>query len=200
MHINLICAKVNSLFNSFIKGELDEKENQFVREHLALCVNCRYKYQKLKELLALFGNEYTPKTSRKNAELLENKEYEYCKQNLSAYCDNEMSFDESVKFKKYIIKTPKAREELKKLYKLRELLQNSYKNLTKKFNHDFSKIIVNQLYHKSAPFRLPSAREFAASLVLIVILFTILGVGTLMAKSINKTIAGKISHYSHKVR
>lgn len=189
MHINLICAKVNSLLPSFIEGTLEEKEENFVLEHLKICVKCRYKYQKMKKLMSLFENDYThPKTA-------DDKEYEYFTQNLSAYCDNELPFEESVKFKKYIIKTPKAREKLRETYKLRELLKQSHQNLIKKFNHDFSKSIPKQLYKKPSTLFIPPRREFAAGLILIVLLFTILGLGTIVTKSFNKDLAGKISHF-----
>lgn len=65
--------------------------------------------------------------------------------NLSAYVDNELSDEENIKVKKYIISNPQARQELEDLYKLRKVMQNSFEKTKQETKVDFSKFILRRI-------------------------------------------------------
>lgn len=187
MHINLICAKVKSLLKDYIQGSIDIKDSLFIQEHLKICVNCRHTYQTLKRQLS---EDVTTKAEG----ILQQKEDTYYMQNLSAYYDNELSFDESVRMKKYLIKTPSAREELKKLHNFRILLQKVHKSVLKKANFDYSKTILKRLDKSTVPEQFTLIQKFAA-VILLILFFTVCLCGALyFSKQGVLKIAHKISH------
>ncbi len=148
MNDNMICSKVNSMLALFIDGKLTTMQEEFVKDHLATCNGCRTKYDYLKKLVDTLKSSYQEnKEQIKTASGgLKIKEYEYYKQNLSAYFDNELPFEDSVRFKKYIMKIPLARQELQRVYDLQQMLKNNWIYNQKKLNQDFSKSVINTVY------------------------------------------------------
>ncbi len=148
MHNDLICSRINSMLSMYIDGKLSPIEVEIVEEHLRVCESCKKKYEYLKQLITTLKSAYKQDQNIdeiKSADF-KIKEYEYYKQNLSAYLDNELDFEDSVRFKKYIIKIPLARRELQKYFDLQKMLKTNWKNNQKQLNQDFSKIIINELY------------------------------------------------------
>ena len=146
MYNKLICAKVNSMLSLYLDGKLSPVQEEFVKQHLSQCGNCLEKYNNLKKLLDVLQVSYLQSNAQKVDTVLKINEYEYYQQNLSAYFDNELSFDESVRLKHYIVKIPFARQELQKMYNLQKLMQKNCSYIKKKMNQDFSKNIINKFY------------------------------------------------------
>ena len=84
-------------------------------------------------------NEYPTKVTTTS------QQYRVFQDNLSAYIDNELNSDESIKVKKFTINNKNARKELQENYNLRKLMKNSFKKTKYETRQDFSKSILKQL-------------------------------------------------------
>ena len=73
------------------------------------------------------------------------QQYRLFKNDLSAYIDNELSEDESIKIKKFTINNKNARKELEDNYNIRRLMNESYRKSLADVKKDFSKNILKQL-------------------------------------------------------
>ena len=151
MDNKMMCSKVNSMLAMYIDGKLDEMQEEFVKDHLQTCPGCRTKYEYLKKLVDTLKSSYASSDYSREAEknkvaAFKIQEYEYYRQNLSAYFDNELPFEDSVRFKKYIMKIPVARQELQKIYDLQEMLKNNWAHNRKRLNQDLSKTIISRAY------------------------------------------------------
>ena len=187
MPINLICAKVKSLLNDYINGTIDVKESLFIKEHLKICVNCRYTYQTMKK------QKLEPDIQSQDG-ILRQKEDNYYMQNLSAYYDNELSFEDSVRMKKYFSKTPAAREELKKLHRLRILLQKVHNTTLKKANINYSKTILKKLNNTNSKVLFTLIQKFATAILLILLFAACISGALYFSKQGVLKITHKISH------
>ena len=65
--------------------------------------------------------------------------------NLSAYVDNELPAEESIKIKKITINNKQARKELEDTYNIRKLMGESFRKTKTDIKHDFSKNVMRQL-------------------------------------------------------
>ena len=83
-----------------------------------------------------------------------------------------MSFEEGVQFKKYVVKIPSARQDLKMVYKLREILNNNKLNLEKKCNKNLGKPVLNKLYKKNDYFMFVS--KFETAMIFIMSIFSMI--------------------------
>ena len=98
-------------------------------------------------LISLFlhelEEEYTP--TKNSAGQATSQQYRLFKTNLSAYIDNELSSDESLKMKKYTISNKQARKDLEDSYNIRRLMNESFLKTKNEAKKDFSKTIIKQL-------------------------------------------------------
>ena len=177
MQNELICTKVISLLSLYIDGKLSLMQKEFVDEHLKHCSKCREKYNNLKNLLHNLKHNYPEKIQPdKNKSNTRKNNFEYSNDNLSAYFDNELPFEESVKLKKYIMKMPLAREELKKVYELQKLLHKNLENTRKKMPYDFSKIIIQKINTTTKTKNITLWSKTAALIITILICISLVGV------------------------
>jgi len=70
------------------------------------------------------------------------EQYSFFKNNLSAYIDNELPANESLKVKKYTINNKNAKTELEKSYKLSGILRDSFNKTKESLKHDFSEKVL----------------------------------------------------------
>lgn len=175
MREKLICTKVISLLSLFIDGKLSKAQQEFVVEHLKSCYTCREKYENLKNLLNNLKASYIDEIVHHENKFVK-KEFDYYKENLSAYFDNELPFEESVRFKKYIMKLPLAREELQKIYELKKMIHKNLENSQKKMNTDFSKVIVRKIYAKQKMEKIINWTKTAALIFVFLICATLASV------------------------
>lgn len=195
MNQNSSCIKVTKLLALYIDNKLDKSSYEFVKSHLKTCPECYQKYLMLKELIYELRTAYNKliNHSKKQAKTTQFniKEYENFQTNVSAYFDNELPLNESVKMKKYMIKYPNARKELEEIYNLHTHINSSYLSVKRFFNTDFSKKICYKLqgkpenYQKLIYFKIAS---YAGLILTIAALtFAILPVGrTVIEKQLKK--------------
>ena len=73
------------------------------------------------------------------------REYETFYKNISPYIDDELCYDDSIKFRKYLLKSKPARGELANAYKLKNNIRLSVSNFKNGLNINYSKKIIRKL-------------------------------------------------------
>lgn len=146
---NQICKKVASMLSLYIENKLDDEEKFFVENHFINCVSCYQKYLEMKKIVNNLHLEY--KKLLDEFEKIESnqnfsiREYETFYNNISPYIDDELNYDESIQFRKYILKSKSARTELANAYKLKNNIKRSIAKLKDSSNINFSKRILKKL-------------------------------------------------------
>ena len=146
---NQICKKVASMLSLYIENKLDDEEKFFVENHFVNCVSCYQKYLEMKKIVNNLHLEY--KKLLDEFEKIESnqnfsiREYETFYNNISPYIDDELNYDESIQFRKYILKSKSARTELANAYKLKNNIKRSIAKLKDSSNINFSKRILKKL-------------------------------------------------------
>ena len=117
------CERIRNLVYYYIYNELDPALEEYISMHLEECKECNLYYH----------------------DMLQNiKENKYLEE-ISAYIDNELSDNESIKVKKNIINNVNAREEFERMNSLTELLKSSLSRKNNSAKHDYTKLIFRQL-------------------------------------------------------
>ena len=146
---NQICKKVASMLSLYIENKLDDEEKFFVENHFINCVSCYQKYLEMKKIVNNLHLEY--KKLLDEFEKIESnqnfsiREYETFYNNISPYIDDELNYDESIQFRKYILKSKSARTDLANAYKLKNNIKRSIAKLKDSSNINFSKRILKKL-------------------------------------------------------
>lgn len=147
--MELTCAQMDVLISFYIDKELSEALRQQVEEHLKHCSACRAKYDIISSMIADIKGCYVKEGESTQATSVQNKssthQYQFFKNNLSAYIDNELNNDDSLKVKKFTINNKKARKELEDNFNIRKLMNDSFKKCKTDAKRDFSKSIIKQL-------------------------------------------------------
>ena len=112
---NPICKQIESMLCLYIENKLTIEEKLFVENHFNECETCYKKYLEMKEILKNLHFEYT-KLMKELKESEEKKvfcirEYENFFENISPYIDDELCYEDSIKFRKYLLKSKTARGE-----------------------------------------------------------------------------------------
>ena len=147
--MKLTCSQMDVLITFYIDKELSSNLKSQVEDHLKNCPTCRAKYDIVKSMIIELKNSYennnkTPNKQVKNSKI-SSEQFRLFKNNLSAYVDNELSNEESLKIKKYTINNLQARKELEDNYNIRKLMQESFKKSEAEAKRDFSKQVLKQL-------------------------------------------------------
>lgn len=144
-----VCKKVISLLSLYIENKLDLEDRIFVENHFIDCSDCYQKYLEMKEIINNLHFEYEKLLSefeRIEANKMFNiREYESFYKNISPYIDDELSYDESINFRKYLLKSKSARAELAVAYGLKNNIKHSVADFKNGLNFNLSKKIVKQL-------------------------------------------------------
>lgn len=140
MNKELTCQQVSALLNFYIEDKLNPRLKEYVNLHLSKCPKCRQKISDLKKILAKYSNPTTKKESQEEAKLPPKSYY-----SLSAYVDNELPQDETLKIKKMTISNPSARKELETMYKFRKIMHTAYEKTKNESHFDYSRNILSQL-------------------------------------------------------
>lgn len=137
------------MISLYIDGKLNDEHKQIVEKHFEECPKCFEKYKAMKEVVENLKLSYERLLNEfeamENANLFNIREYERFSDNLSAYMDNELSYEESVKFRKYLLKSKSARNDLTTAYKVKNAMQDTILANYLDNQFDFSKKIVTQL-------------------------------------------------------
>ena len=150
--MELTCAQMDVLLSFYIEEELSKALKKQVEEHLEKCPSCRAKFDIIKTMLADLKTTYN--IENKDANLNKTREdyhaatsehYRVFQNNLSAYLDNELTSEESIKLKKFTINNKTARKDLEDCYNIRRLMNDSFKKTKLDTKQDFSKSILRQM-------------------------------------------------------
>lgn len=149
----LSCMQIDTLLSLYVNNKLNKTLARFVELHLENCPKCMAKYETLKKALndltlvqdnIIDLNIDLSDTNAEN-EVLLRKRTKSLVQYLSPYLDSELSDEEGLKVKKYIVSNLEAREILEKMYKLKKALHSCFENSKSKIKIDYSKFIIRQL-------------------------------------------------------
>lgn len=175
MTINLTCTQVSALLSFYIDDKLSSQLKQFVEAHLATCPTCRAKLDALNNMVKSL-KEVHEKLANIKPEQQENpdsEQYNNFKTNLSAYVDNELSDEDNIKIKKYVISNIKAREELENMYKLKKLLNNSFDLARNESKEDYARYILRRIDIHEEVYGPDSFAKVVALFIVILTVFTI---------------------------
>ena len=172
MTINLTCTQVSALLSFYIDDRLSAQLKQFVESHLEVCPSCRAKFEALKAMVSSLKEVHEKMTAVKsdynsNQVSPQNEEFQM---NLSAYVDNELSDEENIKVKKYVISNSKARQDLENMYNLRKVLNNSFEKTKNEAKEDYSKYILKRIDIQEEIY---GSDSFAKVVALFIVIFTI---------------------------
>lgn len=177
MTINLTCTQVSALLSFYIDDKLSDQLKQFVEAHLEGCPNCRAKLEALRSMVKSLKEVHEKLAVVKSSDNPEKTSFdEEFKVNLSAYIDNELSDEENIRIKKYIISNAKARQDLERLYNLKKVLQNSFEKTKNDVKKDYSKYILNRIDIQEEVYGSDSFAKVVALFILIFTVFTITAV------------------------
>ena len=148
-----VCKKVISLLSLYIENKLDLEDRIFVENHFIDCSDCYQKYLEMKEIMNNLHFEYEKLLSEferiETNKMFNIREYESFYKNISPYIDDELSYDESISFRKYLLKSKSARAELAVAYGLKNNIKHSVADFKNGLNFNLSKKIVKQLKEES---------------------------------------------------
>lgn len=146
---NPVCRKVISMLSLYIEHKLCESDRLFVENHFFKCKSCYQKYLEMKEIINNLHFEYEKLLHEfdriENDKMFNIREYETFYNNISPYIDDELCYDDSVKFRKYLLKSKPARAELSNAYVLKNNIKNSVTSYKNGLNFNYSKKIINKL-------------------------------------------------------
>ncbi len=142
MQNELTCNQVIALMSFYVEDKLNYKLKQYVENHLQKCPKCREIYMQSKKI----ANHIINLIPQNENSTFVTKQYEDFKHNLSAYVDNELNENESIKIKKIAISNPLARKDLEEIYTFKRLLHDSFEKTRAEWKNDYSKIIMNKLH------------------------------------------------------
>ena len=189
-HKNQICQKVISLLPLYIDGKLDNEKDKFVKRHLDMCPECYRRCIAIRELISqirLAYKEFKNDTiSEKEKSTFCINEYENFLTNLSSYFDNELSLNDSVSMKKYMIKYQNARQKLEDMNKLHIAICESANSVKKSFNKDFSSAICEKIYGKNPGFMSEILIKIASVTCIILLLGLFLSSNWSIAKTVRE--------------
>lgn len=147
--MKLTCAQMDVLITFYIDKELSDALKSQVEEHLRKCPTCQAKYDIVKSMISELKTSYENSKKLTKTQLEKKKvtseQFRLFKNNLSAYMDNELSNEESLKMKKYTISNIQARKELEDNYYIRKLMKDSFDKSETEAKRDFSKQVLKQL-------------------------------------------------------
>ena len=149
MSKKLVCKKVISLLSLYIENKLEIEDKLFIENHFISCGDCYQKYLEMKEIMSNLHFEYEKLLNEfekiEAGKMFNIREYEMFYKNISPYIDDELCYDESIKFRKYLLKSKPARTELAEAYGLKNNIKHSVAEFKKDLNINFSRKIIKQL-------------------------------------------------------
>lgn len=170
MQQQLTCNQVVALLTYFVENKLNKQLSKDIEYHLSICPECKKKFEKLTQIMNNFSNIAKKISTPKQDEIetiKKDKKYIEFITNLSAYIDNELSEEESLRVKKYAISNPIARQDLENIYTYKKLLYTAFEKSKNESKNDYAKKIINELISKNHQQKLDP-------FYLLMILFTII--------------------------
>lgn len=146
---NPLCKKVISMLSLYIENKLDDDDRLFIENHFLECSSCYQKYIEMKEIISNLHFEYEKLLNEferiESNKMFNIREYEMFYKNISPYIDDELCYDDSIKFRKYLLKSKPARAELASAYGLKNNIKHSVAMFKDKVNINYSKKVMKRL-------------------------------------------------------
>lgn len=143
------CKKVTSMMSLYIDDRLNDEHKLFVEEHFQKCPECFKKYQEMKNIIENLKLSYEKILKEvegiETVNLFNIREYEKFYNNISAYIDNELSYEESIEFRKYLLKSKAGRLDLRNHYGLKNHIQDSISECINNLDINLSKKVIKNL-------------------------------------------------------
>lgn len=142
----MACNQVTALLSYYIDGKVSAQITYFIEQHLKRCKTCRVRYE---VLLKAITDIRDVKTQMENIEL--NKCVPVTansitfSEKMSAYLDNELSDEESLRFRRYAIANPLVREELESMFKVKNAMNTSFERTKSDLKEDFTKNVMDEV-------------------------------------------------------
>lgn len=169
--MEITCAQMDVLLSFYIEGDLSKALKIKVEEHLKKCPACREKYEIIKTMIQDLKTSVEEKE-----EIYSNgggSQYRIFQNNLSAYVDNELPSEESIKMKKYTINNKQARKELEDTYNIRRLMSESFRKTKLDAKQDFARNVLRQLNpNEDYSFNFHPVLKLAAAFVMTVLVLS----------------------------
>jgi len=150
MKIN--CSQFSDLITFYLNNELSDKLKKAFEEHLSECNECTLRFKMLHsivdELRHIYDEisiEHDENDENMVQTLIDEEIDEKNNLELSAYIDNELADEFSIKIRKAIIAKPNVRNKIEKLYKIQKCLKNSYVDGQNKMKKDYSRFVLKKL-------------------------------------------------------
>lgn len=144
-----VCKKVVSMLSLYVENKLDIEDRIYIENHFLECSDCYQKYLEMKEIINNLHFEYEKLLNEferiEAGKMFNIREYETFYKNISPYIDDELCYDESIKFRKYLLKSKPARAELASAYGLKNNIKTSVAAFKDGLNINYSKKIVKML-------------------------------------------------------
>lgn len=175
MTANLTCTQVGALLSFYVDNKLSTQLTQFVEAHLKICPACNAKCEALKLIVQNLRDAHDRISTRAQTSenVPSNTQYDEFQANLSAYIDNELTDEENIKVKKYVISNAKARGDLEKLYNLKKVMHNSFERTRNEVKDDYSKFVLKRIDIQEEIYGPDSFARVVALFIAILTLFTI---------------------------
>ena len=158
--MKLTCSQFEGLITFYLDGELSKSLTQAFEQHMKECPACNMKFKVIKSIIGDIKSAYDKILSGEDESCIEaepvaetvNSDDEYVTMSeLSAYMDNELPDENSVKVRRNIIARPKMRGKLEKMYRLRKILSDSFVEQKNKLKTDYSKDIIKRVNTEITP-------------------------------------------------
>ncbi len=146
---NPVCKKVEALLALYVENKLNIEDKLFIENHIKTCKDCYQKFIDMKNIINNLRFEYEKLLDEfekiETNKIFNIREYENFYKNISPYIDDELCYDDSIKFRKYLLKSKPARAELANAYGLKNNIRNSVATFKNTINVNFSKKIIKKL-------------------------------------------------------
>lgn len=152
--MKITCSQFEGLMTFYIDNELSEKLTTAFEEHMKNCPNCSMKFKVIKSIVndiktaydkIICENNYQPPIETDIAEGKQIDPEDLSNLDLSAYIDNELSEENSIRVRKNLIAKPTVRKKLERMYKLRKILSGSFSEQKNLMRNDFSKDVIRSI-------------------------------------------------------
>ena len=142
----MACSQVTSLLSYYIDGKGSAQITYFIEQHLKHCKTCRERYQFLLRAVSdirevksqvdnIIPQQCVPISAYSNS----------FKEKMSAYLDNELTDEESLRFRRYAIANPPVRTELEGMFKVKNAMNTLFEKTKNDLKEDFSKDVINEV-------------------------------------------------------
>ena len=169
--MEITCAQMDVLLSFYVEGDLSKALKAKVEEHLKKCPTCREKYEIVKTMIRDLKTTVDEREEIYSSR--SNSQYRIFQNNLSAYVDNELPQDESIKIKKYTINNKQARKVLEDTYNIRRLMSESFNKTKLDVKQDFAKNVLRQLNpNEDCSFTIHPVLKLAAIFVITVLILS----------------------------